>query len=68
MTHRTLKEYKEDVFDELDEETKLEWLYTMSEQLCKIEEFIKENYTNEDGSIWHGEMKEIYEIINKEEI
>ena len=66
MTHRTLKEYKEDVFDKLDEETKLEWLYIMSEQLCKIEELIKEKYSNEDGEIWHSGFKEIYEIINKE--
>lgn len=42
MKHRTLEEYKEDVFDLLDEKTKLEWMYQMSEQLCKIDEFIKE--------------------------
>lgn len=38
--HRTLEQYKEEVFDKLDEQTKLEWLYIMSEQLCNIEEYI----------------------------
>lgn len=66
MTHRTLKEYKEDVFDKLDETTKLEWLYTMSKQLSKIEELIKEKYSNENGEIWHSDFKEIYQIINRE--
>lgn len=68
MKHRTLEEYKEDVFDKLDEKIKLEWLYTMSGQLCEIEELIKEKYSNENGEIWHTGFKEIYEIINKEEI
>ena len=40
MAHRTLEEYKQEVFDKLDEKTKLEWLFTMSEQLCNIEEYI----------------------------
>ena len=42
MQHRTLEEYKEEVFDKLDEQTKLEWLYEMSEKLCTIEEYIKD--------------------------
>ena len=40
MARRTLEEYKREVFDKLDEKTKLEWLYTMSEKLCNIEEYI----------------------------
>lgn len=40
MARRTLEEYKQEVFDKLDEKTKLEWLFTMSEQLCNIEEYI----------------------------
>lgn len=40
--YRTLEEYKEEVFDKLDEKTKLEWLYEMSERLCKIEEVAEE--------------------------
>lgn len=66
-THRTLEEYKEDVFDGLDEKIKLEWLYIMSRQLCEIEELIKEKYSNEDGEIWHSDMQIIYNILNKEE-
>ena len=68
MIHRTLEEYKEDVFEKLDEKTKLEWLYTMSGQLCEIEELIKEKYSNADEEIWHDGFKEIYKIINKEEL
>jgi len=68
MIHRTLEEYKEEVFDKLNEETKLEWLYIMSGQLCEIEEYIKENFTNKDGTIWHDDMKKIYNMINKEEL
>lgn len=68
MEHRTLEEYKEEIFDMLDEKTKLEWLYIMSAQLCKIEELIRKKYSNEDGEIWHEGFKEIYRIINKEEI
>lgn len=30
---RTIEEYKEDVFDKLDEQQKLEWLYEMSMQI-----------------------------------
>jgi hypothetical protein len=66
MIHRTLEEYKEDVFEKLDEKTKLEWLYTMSEKLCNIEEYIENNFSNEDGTIWHSDMKIIYDILNKE--
>lgn len=68
MTHITLEEYKEEVFDKLDEQTKLEWLYEMSEKLCNIEEYIENNFSNEDGSIWNIDMRKIYEMIYKEMI
>ena len=42
MNHRTLEEYKEEVFDKLDDKTKLEWMYQMSEQLCNVEEYIED--------------------------
>lgn len=31
---RTIKEYKEEIYNKLDDDTKLEWLYQMSEKLC----------------------------------
>ena len=43
---RTLEEYKEDVFDKLDEQQKLEWLYEMSTQINKAVEYIKYNATS----------------------
>lgn len=52
MQYRTLEEYKEEVFDKLDEQTKLEWLYEMSEKLCNIEEYILKLQENEDIEIW----------------
>ena len=52
MKHRTLEEYKEEVFDRLDEQTKLKWLYEMSEKLCNIEEYILKLQENDDIEIW----------------
>lgn len=43
---RTIEEYKEDVFDKLDEQQKLEWLYEMSTQINKAVEYIKYNATS----------------------
>lgn len=40
MNCRTIEEYKKDVFDELDDTKKLEYMYQMSKQLCDISEFI----------------------------
>ncbi len=40
MKHRTLQEYKKEVFDELTEEKKLQAMYDMSKQLCDISEYI----------------------------
>lgn len=40
MNCRTIEEYKKDVFDELDDNKKLEYMYQMSKQLCDISEFI----------------------------
>lgn len=46
---RTLEEYKEDVFDKLDEQQKLEWLYEMSMQINRAVEYIKTlDYVNEE--------------------
>ena len=44
MKHRTLEEYKEEVFDLLDDNTKLEWMYQMSMQLCNVAEYIQDKY------------------------
>lgn len=33
------------------------------EKIDKVLEFIKENFTNLDGSIWHEDMKIIYKIL-----
>lgn len=41
MKYRTLEEYKKEVFDELDDNKKLEWMYQMSKQLCNIVEYAK---------------------------
>ena len=37
---------------------------TLQEQ--KVIQFIKDNFTNEDGTIWHSDMQIIYNILNKE--
>lgn len=39
---RTIEEYKEDVFNLLTEENKLDFIYTMSKQLCEIKEILDE--------------------------
>ena len=43
---RTIEEYKEEVFDKLDEQNKLEWLYEMSMQINRAVEYIKYNATS----------------------
>ncbi len=40
MKYRTLQEYKDDVFDNLSDEKKLQVMYSMSKQLCAISEYI----------------------------
>ena len=64
MQYRTLEEYKEEVFDSLDEKTKLEWLYEMSEKLCNIEEYINnlKPLTEEETGI-----KEMLKLAYKED-
>lgn len=44
---KTIEEFKKDVFDELDDNKKLEYMYQMGKQLCEIQ-----NYVN-------GEIKRI---------
>ena len=63
MQHRTLEEYKEEVFDKLDEQTKLEWLYEMSEKLCNIEEYIKGHTNNLAEYLDVYEAKELLNIL-----
>lgn len=65
MKYRTLEEYKE-VFDILDEQTKLELLYEMSEKLCNIEEYILKLQENDDIEIWreNGYWAYILHLIN----
>lgn len=44
---RTIKEYKEEIFDILNDGQKLEWLYEMSEKLCDIETLVNRYSTND---------------------
>lgn len=32
-------------------------------RIDEVMDYIKENYTNKDGSIWHEAMQDIYKII-----
>lgn len=45
-----------------DEELK-NLLYKENKKLKKIKKYIKENFTNKDGTIWNSDIKKIYEII-----
>lgn len=42
--------------------------YYLQKEKDKVIQFIKNNFTNEDGEIWHSDMQIIYNILNKEEI
>lgn len=65
MKHRTLQEYKEEVFDELTEEKKLQAMYDMSKQLCHIAEFVKERQAFQEK--WNNEMfKRILRLLGEE--
>jgi hypothetical protein len=37
------------------------------DKIDKIYQYIKENYCNADGSIWHEAMQDIYNILEGEE-
>ena len=66
MKHRTLQEYKEEVFDELDDKKRLEWMYQMSKQLCHIYEFVKVRQKSQGK--WNDEMfKRILRLLGEEE-
>lgn len=69
MEHRTIEEYKEDVFDLLDDKTKLEWMYQMSEQLCNIAEYVKELYDDTDDMICYdidkNRKKELLKMLGE---
>ncbi|MBR4486275.1 hypothetical protein IKS57_02780 [bacterium] len=71
MEHRTLEQYKQDVFDKLDEQTKLEWLYEMSEKLCNIEEYIHHEYFKReqlgivDKTFYKNDMEGLIKIIGE---
>ena len=67
MQHRTLEEYKEEVFDKLDEQTKLECLYEMSEKLCNIEEYIHDYTLSDDTGFDSIASKELMKIIRGED-
>ncbi|MEI3530098.1 MAG: hypothetical protein V8Q75_03360 [Bacilli bacterium] len=65
MKHRTLQEYKEEVFDELTEEKKLQYMYDMSKQLCHIAEFVKERQSFQEK--WNDEMyKRILRLLGED--
>ena len=38
---KTLEEFKKDVFEKLDDNKKLEYMYQMGKQLCEISDCIK---------------------------
>jgi len=63
---RTIEEYKEDVFDKLDEQQKLEWLYEMSTQINRAVEYIKynatSNYFDEEKNMFRREI-DLLEIL-----
>lgn len=71
MNKRTLKEYKEEVFNQLDEKTKLEWLYEISKKLCDLEELVNRYSTNDyyykyDGKYLKSEIiNDLLEIIDR---
>ena len=58
---RTIEEYKEDVFDKLDEQQKLEWLYEMSTQINRAVEYIS-NYFDKDKNMFRREI-DLLEIL-----
>lgn len=65
MKYRTLQEYKEEVFDELTEEDKLQAMYDMSKQLCDIAEFVKERQAFQEK--WNDEMfKRILRLLGED--
>lgn len=33
----------------------------------KAKEYITKNFTNQDGTIWHSEMQDIYNILNNKD-
>jgi hypothetical protein len=33
----------------------------------KVKKYIEENFTNQDGTIWHNEMQDIYNILNNKD-
>nr|DAW91290.1 MAG TPA: hypothetical protein [Bacteriophage sp.] len=37
---RTIEEFKKDVFDKLDDNKKLEYMYQMGKQLCEIQDYV----------------------------
>lgn len=63
---RTIEEYKEEVFDKLDEQNKLEWLYEMSMQINRAVEYIKynatSNYFDKDKNMFRREI-DLLEIL-----
>lgn len=66
MEHRTLREYKEEVFDELTEDKRLKAMYDMSKQLCHIYEFVKDRQKFQEK--WNDEMfKRILRLLGEEE-
>lgn len=74
MKNRTLKEYKKDVFDKLDDNKKLEYMYEMSKNLCDIaeyakktcDEYLEDDYPYEycDGTF--ASCKKILELIGED--
>ena len=39
---KTLEEFKKDVFEELDDNKKLEYMYQMGKQLCEIQNYVND--------------------------
>jgi hypothetical protein len=61
-------EWLDEVMDEIisaikEKNKKIEILNNKIEEAKK---YILENFANQDGTIWHGDMKDIYNILIKE--
>lgn len=56
------------IIDEIEKinEDQLTEIFMLQLKIKKAIEYIKENFTNNDGSIWHEDMKDIYKILGGE--
>ncbi len=62
MKHRTLQEYKKEVFDKLTEEKKLQAMYDMSKQLCDISEYTNAQIEKKKNHQYSGGWQILWKI------